>query len=120
GSWLPDSYPAAPSPVTAVFAGLLTKVGVYALLRTQTLFFPESSRPVTLLLCAAGLTMVLGILGAIAQDDIKRILSFNIVSHIGFMVMGLALFSVAGLAAAIFYTMHHIVAMTTLFLTGGL
>ncbi len=120
GSWLPDSYPAAPGPVTAVFAGLLTKVGIYALMRSQTLLFPEGSRPVTLLLCAAGLTMVLGILGAIAQDDIKRILSFNIVSHIGFMVMGLAFFSVAGVAAAIFYAVHHILAMTTLFLVAGL
>ncbi len=119
-SWLPDSYPVAPSAVTAVFAGLLTKVGVYALIRSQTLLFGDADRPATLLLVLAGLTMVVGILGAIAQDDVKRILSFNIVSHIGYMVMGLALFSVAGLAAAIFYTMHHIVAMTTLFLTGGL
>lgn len=119
-SWLPDSYPNAPSPVTAVFAGLLTKVGVYALIRSQTLLFPVDSRPVMLLVVAAGLTMVLGILGAIAQDDVKRILSFNIVSHIGFMVMGLALFSVAGLAGAIFYAVHHIVAMTALFLAGGL
>src|SRR6478735_2870839 len=118
--WLPDSYPTAPSPVTAVFAGLLTKVGVYALIRTQTLLFPPDSRPATLMLVLAGLTMVIGILGAIAQDDVKRILSFNIVSHIGYMVMGLALFSVAGIAAAIFYVVHHIVAKTTLFLTGGL
>ena len=98
-SWLPDSYPTAPSPVTAVFAGLLTKVGVYALIRTQTLLFPSGSRPAS---AAArrppALTMVVGVLGAIAQDDVKRILSFNIVSHIGYMVMGLALFSVAGLA----------------------
>ena len=64
--------------------------------------------------------MVLGVLGAIAQDDVKRILSFNIVSHIGYMVMGSALFTVAGLAAAIFYVVHHILAMTTLFLVGGL
>ncbi len=119
-SWLPDSYPVAPSAVTAVFAGLLTKVGVYALIRTQTLLFGAEDRPATLLLVLAGLTMVIGILGAIAQDDVKRILSFNIVSHIGYMVMGLALFSVAGIAAAVFYTMHHIVAKTTLFLTGGL
>ena len=119
-SWLPDSYPVAPSAVTAVFAGLLTKVGVYALIRSQTLLFGAGDRPATLLLLLAGLTMVIGILGAIAQDDVKRILSFNIVSHIGYMVMGLALFSVAGVAAAVFYTMHHIVAMTTLFLTGGL
>src|SRR5690606_26532073 len=76
--WLPDSYPTAPSAVTAVFAGLLTKVGVYAIIRTQTLLFPEDSRPVTLMLVMAGATMVVGILGAIAQDDVKRILPFNI------------------------------------------
>ena len=119
-SWLPDSYPTAPSPVTAVFAGLLTKVGVYALIRTQTLLFPQDSRATTVLMVAAGATMIMGILGAIAQDDVKRILSFNIVSHIGFMVMGLAFFSIAGLAAAIFYAVHHILAMTTLFLVSGL
>jgi multicomponent Na+:H+ antiporter subunit D len=119
-SWLPDSYPIAPGPVTAVFAGLLTKVGVYALIRSQTLLFPVDSRPDELLVVLAGLTMVVGIVGAIAQDDVKRILSFNIVSHIGYMVMGLALFSVEGLAAAIFYAVHHIIAMTTLFLVGGM
>jgi multicomponent Na+:H+ antiporter subunit D len=118
--WLPDSYPTAPVAVTAVFAGLLTKVGVYAIIRTQTLLFPADSRPATLMLVMAGATMVVGILGAIAQDDVKRILSFNIVSHIGYMIMGLAFFTVAGVAATIFYVVHHIVAKTTLFLTGGL
>ena len=119
-SWLPDSYPVAPGPVTAVFAGLLTKVGVYAMIRTQTLIIPPAARPTTLILVVAGATMIVGILGAIAQDDVKRILSFNIVSHIGFMVMGLGMFSEASLAAAILYTVHHIVAKTALFLTGGL
>ena len=61
------------------------------MIRTQTLLFGADDRPATLLLVLAGLTMVIGILGAIAQDDVKRILSFNIVSHIGYMVMGLAL-----------------------------
>src|SRR3546814_15157430 len=64
--------------------------------------------------------MLVGILGAIAQDDVRRILSFNIVSHIGYMAMGIGLFTVAGIAGAIFYVVHHIVAMTTLFLTAGL
>ncbi len=118
--WLPDSYPIAPSPVTAIFAGLLTKVGVYAVIRTQTLLFPAESRPATLLLVLAGATMLVGVLGAIAQGDVKRILSFQIVSHIGYMIMGLALFTVAGLAAAVLYTVHHIVAKTGLFLSGGL
>jgi multicomponent Na+:H+ antiporter subunit D len=87
--WLPDSYPNAPAPVTALFAGLLTKVGIYALLRTQTLVFPQDS-PSTLLLVIAAVTMVVGALGAVAQDDLNRLLSFLLVSHIGFMVFGLA------------------------------
>ncbi len=117
--WLPDSYPTAPTPVTAIFAGLLTKVGVYAIVRTQTLLFP-SDGPSTLLLGIAAATMLIGVLGAIAQDDIKRILSFHIVSQIGYMILGLALFTVAGVAAAIFYIVHHIVVKTTLFLVGGI
>ena len=119
-SWLPDSYPTAPSPVTAVFAGLLTKVGVYAILRTQTLMFPGSQVIERVLLVLAVLTMVVGILGAIVQDDLKRLLSFTIVSHIGYMLLGLGLASTAGLAGAVLYTVHHIVVQTTLFLVAGL
>jgi multicomponent Na+:H+ antiporter subunit D len=119
-SWLPDSYPTAPSPVTAVFAGLLTKVGVYAIIRTQTLLFPGSDEIGAVLLVIAILTMVVGILGALVQDDLKRLLSFTIVSHIGYMLLGLGLYSVAGLAGAILYTVHHIVVQTTLFLVAGL
>ncbi|HEX7806538.1 MAG TPA: proton-conducting transporter membrane subunit, partial [Cellulomonas sp.] len=88
-AWLPDSYPTAPAPVTAVFAGLLTKVGVYAIIRTQTLLFPDG-RLDDVLMWAALATMVVGILGAVAQDDIKRLLSFTLVSHIGFMIFGIA------------------------------
>ncbi|MGI8940020.1 MAG: proton-conducting transporter membrane subunit [Iamia sp.] len=115
--WLPDAYPTAPSPVTAVFAGLLTKVGVYALIRTQTLLFPEEHR--TLLLVVAGLTIIIGAIGAIAQDDIKRILSFQIVSSIGFMVMGLGIGSPAAIAATVFYLLHQIPTKTSLFLVEG-
>lgn len=118
--WLPDSYPIAPSPITAVFAGLLTKVGVYAIIRTQTLLFPSDSRPAVYMLLIAAATMVIGVFGAIAQDDIKRILSFTIISQIGFMVMGLGFFTVAGVAAAVFSMVHHIVVKTSLFLAGGL
>ena len=117
--WLPDSYPVAPAPVTALFAGLLTKIGVYAILRTQTLLFPRDE-PVTLMLVVAGFTMVVGVLGAIAQKDIKRILSFHIVSQIGYMVMGLGLFTVAGLAATIVFVVHQIIVKASLFLVGGL
>ncbi len=117
--WLPDSYPNAPSPITAVFAGLLTKVGVYAIIRTQLLLFPADV-PARLLLVLAAATMVVGVLGAIAQDDVKRILSFDIVSQVGYMIMGLGFVTVAGVAAAVFYVVQHILVKTTLFLSGGL
>ncbi len=117
--WLPDSYPTAPTPVTAIFAGLLTKVGVYAIIRTQTLIFHTGDTS-NLLLIVAGLTMVVGVIGAIAQNDVKRILSFHIVSQIGYMIFGLALFTLAGLAGAILYTVHHILVKTSMFLVGGL
>src|SRR5690606_35637987 len=88
--WLPDSYPTAPAPVTAVFAGLLTKVGVYAIIRTETVLFAGNQLRDVLLVVAL-LTMIVGILGAVAQADIKRLLSFTLVSHIGYMVFGIAL-----------------------------
>jgi multicomponent Na+:H+ antiporter subunit D len=118
-AWLPDSYPTAPAPVTAVFAGLLTKVGVYSIIRTQTLLFPGGALD-AVLMWAALATMVIGILGAVAQTDIRRILSFTLVSHIGYMVFGIALGTTAGLAGAIFYVVHHIAIQTTLFLVAGL
>jgi multicomponent Na+:H+ antiporter subunit D len=117
--WLPDSYPTAPAPVTAVFAGLLTKVGVYAILRIQTLLFPDS--PLTdLLLWAALVTMLVGIMGAVAQSDIKRMLSFTLVSHIGYMIFGIGLATGSGFSGAVFYVAHHITIQTVLFLVVGL
>ena len=118
-AWLPDSYPTAPAPVTAVFAGLLTKVGVYAIIRTQTLLFPDSPLQ-GLLMWAALLTMVIGILGAVSQSGLKRILSFTLVSHIGYMIFGIALATPEGTAGAIFYVTHHITIQTALFLITGL
>ncbi|WP_432519560.1 Na+/H+ antiporter subunit D [Kineococcus sp. SYSU DK006] len=118
-AWLPDSYPTAPAPVTAVFAGLLTKVGVYAIIRTQTLLFPGGEAD-ALLMWVALATMLVGILGAVAQNDVKRMLSFTLVSHIGYMVFGVALGSAAGLSGAVFYVAHHITIQTTLFLVTGL
>jgi multicomponent Na+:H+ antiporter subunit D len=118
--WLPDSYPTAPGPVTAIFAGLLTKVGVYAIIRTQTLMFGTPDWMGQILIAIAVLTMTIGVLGAIAQDDMKRILAFHIVSQIGYMILGLGLFTLAGIAGAVFYIVHHIVVKTALFLVAAL
>ncbi|MBB2976561.1 multicomponent Na+:H+ antiporter subunit D [Microbacterium endophyticum] len=117
--WLPDSYPTAPAPVTAVFAGLLTKVGVYALIRTETQLFSDNSVN-DLLMIVALATMIVGVLGALAQAELKRILSFTLVSHIGYMVFGLAIATPAAIGATIYYMVHHIIVQTTLFLAVGL
>lgn len=117
-TWLPDSYPIAPASVTAVFAGLLTKVGVYAIIRLQFLLFPDSHLT-DLLLIAAILSLLVGILGALAQGEIKRLLSFTLVSHIGYMLIGIALGTEAGVAGAIFYVAHHILIQTALFIVVG-
>ncbi|MFA9565499.1 MAG: proton-conducting transporter membrane subunit [Acidimicrobiales bacterium] len=117
-SWLPDSYPTAPTTITAVFAGLLTKIGVYSLIRFQVLTGMDDLGPVILVL--AGVTMIIGVAGALAQDDVKRILSFHIVSQIGYMLMGLGLFTVAGVAGAVLFLIHQIPIKTVLFLVGGL
>ena len=117
--WLPDSYPTASAPVTAVFAGLLTKVGVYSIIRTETLLFPD--RQINgLLMWVALLTMFVGILGALAQIDIKRMLSFTLISHIGYMIFGIAVGTPQALAAVVYYIAHHIVIQTSLFLVAGL
>jgi multicomponent Na+:H+ antiporter subunit D len=119
--WLPSSYHTPPIAVSAFFAGLLTKVGVYALIRVFTLMFVQDPgyTHTTLLLPLAGFTMVTGVLGAAAQNEVRRILSFHIVSQIGYMVMGLALFTPLALAGSVFYIAHHIIVKTNLFLVGG-
>jgi multicomponent Na+:H+ antiporter subunit D len=123
--WLPASYHTPPGAVSALFAGLLTKVGVYALIRVFTLLFVQDvGYTHTLILVLAGLTMVTGVLGAAAQHEFRHILSFHIISQIGYMIMGLGLAGLTGsralatlaLAGSVYYILHHIVVKTNLFL----
>jgi len=118
--WLPASYPTPPVVISALFAGLLTKVGVYALIRVFTLIFTQEPATYSIILVLASLTMLTGVLGAVAQMDFRRLLSFHIISQIGYMLMGLGLYTVAGIAGAIFYIIHHIIVKTNLFLIAGL
>lgn len=118
--WLPAAYPTPSSTTTALFAGLLTKVAVYALLRTFTfVFVADPAFTHGLLLWVAGLTMLTGVLGAVTQQELRRLLSFHIISQIGYMIMGLALLSPLALLGAIFFMVHNILAKTTLFLVSA-
>ena len=119
--WLPASYHTPPAAISAVFAGLLTKVGVYVLIRVFTLLFPPAVAPVQeLFLIISALTMLTGVLGAVSQVNIRRILSFHIISQIGYMTLGLGLFTPLGLAGSVFYIVHHIIVKSNLFLISGI
>lgn len=118
--WLPASYHTPPSAVSAIFAGLLTKVGVYALIRVFTLIFVDDLFLETLLLSIAILSIFSGGIGALIQNNIKKVFSYLIICHIGFMIGGLGLFTTVAIAGTIFYLIHDIVVKTNLFLISGL
>ena len=119
--WLPASYHTPPAAIGALLAGLLTKVGVYAMIRVFTLLFPDPTASVyTALLLMSGVTMIVGLIGALGQHDLRRILSFNLVGHIGFTTVGLALWTPAALGGSILYVLHHMLVISTLFLVSGL
>lgn len=123
--WLPASYHTAPISVSAALAGLLTKAAFYAILRIFVVVFGVVGGSVAVpglpaifgLLAAA--TMIVSVLAAIAQVDVRRLLAFHVMGQVGYLMMGLALASVLGVAAAIFYTMHTMLVQAGLFLGAG-
>jgi multicomponent Na+:H+ antiporter subunit D len=120
--WLPKSYPQLPPAISALFAALLTKIGLYALYRIFGMVLVVQGRfpHQNILFYLAILTMVGGVLGAVAQNDMRRVLSFHIMSQVGYMALALALYSPLAMASGIFYLMHHIVVKGNLFLVTGL
>ena len=119
--WLPASYHTPPAAIGALFAGLLTKVGVYSMIRVFTLLFPDPAAGVyTALLVMSAMTMIVGLVGALAQYDLRRVLSFNLVGHIGYTTVGVALWTRAALGGSILYLLHHMLTISALFLVSGL
>ena len=119
--WLPASYHTPRIVVSALFAGLLTKVGVYALLRTLVMLFGlERQELAGVIAIVAAATMLLGILGALAQSDIRRIMGFVVISGIGMMLAGLALATETGLTGTVVYAVHSMISMTALYLLAGM
>ncbi len=118
--WLPDSYHTPPSAVAAIFGGLLTKVGVYALIRVFTLIFVGDVFLENIILVIAILTLFSGGLGALVQNNLRKVFSYLIICHIGYMIAGLGLFTKLALAGTIFYLIHDIIVKTNLFMVSGL
>lgn len=117
--WLPSTYPFTGPAVAALFSGLLTKVGVYALFRVRSVVFADVEGLTGVFLVLACTTMFVGVVGAIGQNSLRGILSFHITSQIGYMIFGLGLWTALGVAGAVFYLVHHMIVKTSLFLTAG-
>jgi len=119
--WLPDVHSSAPTPISAMLSGILIKVGIYAIIRVFSLIFVDlqgAFQPFILTL--ACITMFMGAMGALAQTDLKRLLAYSSISQIGYILMGVGFFSVAGLSAAIFYALSHGIIKASLFLAAGI
>lgn len=132
--WLPDSYPTAPAGLGALLGGILTKIGVYVMIRIFVMVFGPSTSQVSevlrpLLMATAGITMFLGVLGAVSMTSVRRILSIHIISQVGYMVLAVGLGIGIGLttenrmlavAGGIFFILHNMIVKSSLFLCGGL
>ncbi len=119
--WLPASYHTPNIAISSLFAGILTKVGVYALIRFFTLFLAiDQDFWQNLILIIAGLTMLIGGMAASTQFDNRKILSYHIISQVGYMIMGLGIFTTLSIAGAIFFIVHNMIAKTNVFLTAGM
>jgi multicomponent Na+:H+ antiporter subunit D len=118
--WLPGSYSAPPTPVAALFGGLLTKVGIYVMIRVFTLiFYHEPQITHTVIGIMAGLTLILGSIGAIAYKNIRQIVAYNVIIAVGFILVGLAVMTQSALEGAVYYLMHDMIAKSLLFLLAG-
>ncbi|MER7456561.1 monovalent cation/H+ antiporter subunit D family protein [Micromonospora sp. NPDC126480] len=114
--WLPRTYPTASPVVVALFSGLLTKVGLYAVIRVYAVLYGGDPAYHPLLVAVALASMVVGVLGAVGAGSMRRVLAFHMVSQIGYVLLGLALFTAASLAAAIFYLAQYVLVKAALFL----
>ena len=119
--WLPSAHSISPTPISAILAGVLVKVGIYAIIRCATLIFPAAFlilQPGLIALCL--LTIAMGALGALPQTSLKRILAYSTINQLGYIAFGIALLSQAGLAAAVFYIVGHAYLKSAMLLGAGL
>ena len=139
-TWLPDAYSAAPTPVSAILAGVVTETAVFALIKIISpsfmplaqLITPSITVSITLsqpvatlgliqssLVIIAVLTMLIGNLGALGQGNIKRMLSYSSIAHVGYMLAALATFSTVGVVAILFHIWNHGLVKSSFFMLTG-
>jgi multicomponent Na+:H+ antiporter subunit D len=117
--WLARTYTFTSPSVTALFSGLHTKVAVYAIYRVYAVVFDGDSTYLWIALLITSLTMAVGVFGAMGEKTTRSVLVFHMVSQIGYILVGVGLFTVLGLTAGIFYLLHHMIVKASLFLSTG-
>lgn len=119
--WLPGAYSAPPAAIRALFGGLLTKVGLYAIIRMFSLIFYHEPGVTHLWIAVmAGMTMVLGSIGAVAYQDVTRIINYNVIIGVGFIALGIAVATAEAWDGVILYLLHDMAAKALLFILGGM
>jgi hydrogenase-4 component F len=118
--WLPDAHAEAPSPISALLSGVMIKMAVYALARTLSMFFPAlHALGLFIILLGCG-TMLLGITMALVQNDLKRLLAYSSVSQMGYILMGIGIWTQLGVYGGLFHLINHALAKALLFLAVGM
>jgi multicomponent Na+:H+ antiporter subunit D len=117
--WLPRTYTTCGPAVTVLFSALLTKAGVYVLLRLSSLVLGTDVTWRPVLLGVAVLTMVVGVLGAVGRGDMRGILTFHMVSQVGYLALPLGIWSVAGVTAGLFYLVQYVLVKGALLIVAG-
>ncbi|VXA95185.1 proton transporter component of Na+/H+ antiporter [Exiguobacterium sp. 8H] len=119
--WLPGAYVVAPTPILAMFGALLTKVGVYSILRTYTLLFDGNGEFLqTFLMVLAVLTIFIGMTGAIAYNDVKLIIIYNIMIAVGVILYGISVNTQTSLEGSLYYLIHDMIIKAVLFMLVGM
>jgi len=119
-TWLPDAHVEAPTPVSVVLAGILLKVGAYGFIRIAYGFFPDIAYQFTYIVAGAGvISIIYGALNALAQEDLKKMIAYSSISHMGFVLLGLASLTLEGVNGAIYQMFGHGLVSAMLFLVAG-
>jgi len=118
-AWVPDAYSEAPVPISVLLSGVVTKIGAYALARTITFFAPGHSAVVTFVVILSSVGMVIGMVMALVQDDLKRMLAYSSISHIAYIIGGLGLGTYLGIYGGLYHLVNHTIIKALLFLCAG-
>jgi multicomponent Na+:H+ antiporter subunit D len=118
--WLPGSYSVPPAAISAIFAALLSKVGIYAILRLFTLiFYHQPGITHTILIWMGAATMIFGAIGAVAYWGIRKILAYNVIISVGLIIFGIGIATSTSLSGALYYLIHDMLAKALIFILGG-